>query len=92
MTDRMSGVFAVPTTPYSPDGSQNLEALASGVERALAAGVDGILCLGATGEALALSPAEQQDQVVLSQQPPAGTLMFRDEPISLVVGDHPFSR
>lgn len=72
MADRMNGVFAVPTTPYAPDGSQNLEALASGVERALAGGVDGILCLGATSEALALSPAEQQDQVRTVVQTVAG--------------------
>jgi penicillin-binding protein 1A len=35
---------------------------------------------------------EQQDQVVISQQPASGTRVFRDEPISLVVGEHPFSR
>lgn len=35
---------------------------------------------------------EQQHDVVLAQQPPAGERIFRDEPISLVIGEHPFSR
>lgn len=60
---RMHGVFAVPTTPYHADGTQNLEQLAAGVEHALDTGIGGILCLGATGEALALSRDERESQV-----------------------------
>lgn len=59
----MRGVFAVPTTPYRTDGSQNLDELAAGIERVIAAGVGGILCLGATGEALALSAEEREEQI-----------------------------
>jgi penicillin-binding protein 1A len=33
----------------------------------------------------------EQAGVVIEQQPPAGTRLFRDEPITLVVGDHPFA-
>ncbi|SDR79620.1 4-hydroxy-tetrahydrodipicolinate synthase [Brevibacterium sandarakinum] len=59
----MRGVFAVPTTPYRADGRQNIEQSAAGVENALNAGVSGILCLGATGEALALSAEECEARV-----------------------------
>ena len=44
----------------------------------------------ATEERLATDP--DQDGVVLVQRPPAGTRVFRDEPIQLEVGDDPFSR
>ncbi|MGR6089429.1 dihydrodipicolinate synthase family protein [Brevibacterium sp. CSND-B09] len=63
MTNPMRGVFAVPTTPYSDDGDQNLDALGSRVEEVLASGVTGLLGLGATGEALALSAAEREAQI-----------------------------
>lgn len=59
----VGGVFAVPTTPYSQDGAQNTEQSAAGVEYVLNAGVRGVLCLGATGEALALSIKEREAQV-----------------------------
>lgn len=60
---RMHGVFAVPTTPFHADGTQNIEALTTRVEEVLDAGVEGVLCLGATGEALALSRAERSAQI-----------------------------
>lgn len=63
MTNPMRGVFAVPTTPYTEDGDQNLYALGGRIEEVLAAGVSGLLGLGATGEALALSAAERQAQI-----------------------------
>ncbi|WP_169251816.1 dihydrodipicolinate synthase family protein [Brevibacterium sp. 'Marine'] len=63
MTNPMRGVFAVPTTPYTEDGDQNLDALGGRIEEVLAAGVSGLLGLGATGEALALSAAERQAQI-----------------------------
>lgn len=58
-----NGVFAVATTPYASNGEQNLEALDQGINRAIDAGVTGLLLLGATGEALALSPDERREQV-----------------------------
>ncbi|MGO0604097.1 MAG: dihydrodipicolinate synthase family protein [Brevibacterium sp.] len=63
MTNPMRGVFAVPTTPYTEDGDQNLDALGGRIEEVLVAGVSGLLGLGATGEALALSAAERQAQI-----------------------------
>lgn len=63
MTTSLNGVFAVATTPFSADGSQDLNALTTNLERVLAAEVGGILLLGATGEAMALSPTEQEAQV-----------------------------
>src|SRR5690625_7739339 len=58
-----NGVFAVATTPYASNGEQNLEALDQGINRAIDAGVTGLLLLGATGEALALTPDERREQV-----------------------------
>lgn len=63
MDHTMRGVFAVPTTPFDSSGRQDLEVLAAGVSRVLQSGVDGILCLGATSEALALNDAEREAQV-----------------------------
>lgn len=64
MTDTsMRGVFAVATTPFGADGSQDLAALEASTSRVLGAGVDGILSLGATGEALALDAGEREAQV-----------------------------
>ncbi len=59
----MRGVFAVPTTPFHEDGSQNIDGLVAGVNNVIEAGVGGVLCLGATGEALALSTQEREAQV-----------------------------
>ncbi|MGC2940202.1 MULTISPECIES: dihydrodipicolinate synthase family protein [unclassified Brevibacterium] len=63
MTNPMRGVFAVPTTPYTEDGDQNLDALSSRIDEVLASGVTGLLGLGATGEALALRTAEREAQI-----------------------------
>lgn len=63
MTNTMTGVFAVATTPYAADGEQDLDRLGANIERVLAAGADGVLLLGATGEAMALSRQEQEAQV-----------------------------
>jgi dihydrodipicolinate synthase/N-acetylneuraminate lyase len=63
MTKPTGGVFAVPTTPFGTDGVQNIEALTTRVTEVLETGVAGILCLGATGEALALSDEEREAQI-----------------------------
>ena len=57
------GVYVVATTPFLPNGKQNFEALEIGINRAIDAGVSGLLVLGATGEALALTPGERQEQI-----------------------------
>lgn len=63
MPKTMQGVFAVSTTPFGADGQQRLDILAKGLERAVSAGVDGILTQGATGEALAISTEEREAQI-----------------------------
>lgn len=59
----MRGVVAVSTTPFDADGAQDLAAHAQSIERVLAAGADGVLALGATAEALALSESERIAQL-----------------------------
>ncbi|WP_309133256.1 dihydrodipicolinate synthase family protein [Brevibacterium sp.] len=68
----MRGVFAVPTTPFREDGSQNLDELRRGVDNALKAGIGGILCLGATGEALALTGPEREEHIQTVVEAAAG--------------------
>ena len=72
MTQRPQGVFAVSTTPFGADGSQDLDLLRPALERSLAAGVDGILTQGATGEALALTAQERDAQVRATVETVAG--------------------
>lgn len=72
MSTTMQGVFAVSTTPFGPDGQQQLDVLAQGLERALEGGVDGILTQGATGEALALTAGERDAQVRATVETVAG--------------------
>lgn len=64
MTDSpMRGVFAVSTTAFAPNGALDLDVYSRSVERVLEAGVDGVLALGATGEALALDGTEREAQI-----------------------------
>lgn len=68
------GVYVVATTPYLPNGEQNLEALEKGINRAIDAGVGGMLVLGATGEALSLSQQERETQIKHAVSVTAGQL------------------
>lgn len=80
MTDTpLRGVFAVSTTPYGADGEQDLSLLEASTARVLEAGVDGILALGATGEALALDDREREAQI-------RGLLEIVDGRAPIVVG------
>ena len=95
MTDStMRGVFAVSTTPFRRDGEQDLDVYAEGVQRVLDAGVDGILALGATGEALTLDPGEREAQVrrlveVVDGRVPVvvGCMGYRPEAVSAMIAD-----
>lgn len=95
MTDSpLRGVFAVSTTPFAADGTQDLSLLAPGVERVLEAGVDGILALGATGEALALDPAEREAQIkelvhLVDGRVPVvvGCMAYRPQDVSAMIAD-----
>lgn len=88
----LRGVFAVATTPYAADGSQDLDMLGRSVERVLDAGVDGILALGATGEALALDDSERESQIrhlveVVSGRVPVvvGCMAYRPQDMSSMI-------
>lgn len=57
---RLAGVFVPVTTPFDPTRGDPVAAqFKDNVERLLAAGLDGILVAGSTGEAALLDPAEQ---------------------------------
>jgi 4-hydroxy-tetrahydrodipicolinate synthase len=61
MTDTdidLTGVFPATTTPFHPDGSIDFETLRDDVRRLLAAGVDGIVPVGSTGESATLTHDE----------------------------------
>src|SRR5699024_2403912 len=75
---------------------QDLDVYAEGVQRVLDAGVDGILALGATGEALTLDPGEREAQVrrlveVVDGRVPVvvGCMGYRPEAVSaMIAGAH----
>jgi 4-hydroxy-2-oxoglutarate aldolase len=61
---RLAGVFVPVTTPFDPRRGDLVAAqFKDNVERLLAAGLDGILVAGSTGEAALLDPAEQDTLV-----------------------------
>lgn len=68
----LNGLIAVATTPFDADGNQNLEMFRESCERVVEAGAQGILSLGATGEALALSAGERREQLVALVELAAG--------------------
>lgn len=55
----MRGVFAATTTPLTSDGELHAPLIARQVELLLQAGIAGIVAIGGTGEASALSPDER---------------------------------
>jgi 2-dehydro-3-deoxy-D-pentonate aldolase len=57
----LAGCFVPLLTPLTDDGRLDLDAVAPCVERLLAAGVDGLVALGTTGEFADLTPAERAD-------------------------------
>ena len=90
----MRGIFAVSTTPFGPDGQQDLDLYQTSVSRVLDAGVDGILALGATGEALALDDREREEQVrrlveiVDGRVPVAvGCMAYRPDTVSRMIAE-----
>ncbi len=61
---RLAGVFVPVTTPFDPSRGDPVAAqFKDNVERLLAAGLDGVLVAGSTGEAALLDPAEQDTLV-----------------------------
>jgi 4-hydroxy-tetrahydrodipicolinate synthase len=63
----LQGAIAAIVTPFTPDGSEINEAeLRAHIDRQIAAGVDGILACGGTGEFTALSEAERRRVVEIT--------------------------
>jgi len=60
---RWQGVFTALTSKFSEEGSVDLRAMESHIERQLTGGVHGIIVLGSLGENGTLSPAEKQEIV-----------------------------
>src|SRR6266487_3326825 len=64
-----AGVFPPVTTPFDPaTGDVALRAFQENLTRLLAAGVDGVVVSGSTGEAPLLDPAEQEHLVALARE------------------------
>jgi 4-hydroxy-tetrahydrodipicolinate synthase len=64
MTDfDLRGVFPAMTTPFAPDGSIDFQQLRTDVRRLEAAGVDGLVPVGSTGESATLTHDEHVEVV-----------------------------
>jgi len=63
MALKLSGTFTALVTPFQPDGSLDLAALARLVEWQIESGVDGLVPCGSTGEAATLSHDEHMRAV-----------------------------
>lgn len=57
-TPRFTGVYTALVTPFHEDGSLDLEAYRALIEEQIAAGIQGLVPCGTTGEAATLSPEE----------------------------------
>lgn len=69
----LQGAIAAIVTPFTADGSEiNEQELRAHIDRQVAAGVDGILACGGTGEFTALSEAERQRVVEVCVEQAAG--------------------
>ncbi len=68
------GIVAAMATPMYPDESVNYEELGNQIERHIAAGMDGIFCLGTNGEAYALNPREKEKIIALTVEKCAGRI------------------
>lgn len=59
----VKGIITPVLTPMNPDETVNLEVLKAQIDRLIENGVDGILCLGTTGEGYILSEREKIDVI-----------------------------
>ncbi|WVT77892.1 dihydrodipicolinate synthase family protein (plasmid) [Sinorhizobium chiapasense] len=66
------GLYTATTTPMTSDGKLNLSAIGAQVDRQLRAGIAGIVAVGGTGEASALSVSERVDVVGATVEAVAG--------------------
>jgi len=73
---RFDGIYTPVVTPFHADGTPNLDALADVIESLLAAGVNGIISGGSTGENYAQSVAERLDLARFSKDRVGGRVPF----------------
>jgi 4-hydroxy-tetrahydrodipicolinate synthase len=59
MTTRFQGIFTALVTPFKKDGSVDVTAISTLVERQIQAGIQGIVACGSTGETATLEDFEQ---------------------------------
>lgn len=59
-TSRLQGLIAAAVTPFSDDGTVDLDQIGPVTERLLAAGVTGLYVCGSTGEGVSLTSAERK--------------------------------
>jgi 4-hydroxy-tetrahydrodipicolinate synthase len=60
---RTGGTHVLLVTPFLPDHERDRESLASLIEHVLAAGADGVIALGTTGEFFTMSSGERADAI-----------------------------
>lgn len=65
---RLSGLFAPVVTTFRPDETLDLDAFASNLRAHLAAGVDGILVTGSTGEAALVDEGERERLLAMARE------------------------
>lgn len=66
------GLYTATTTPMNADGSLNRSLISTQVENQLRAGISGLVAVGGTGEASALSPSERVEVVRATVEAVAG--------------------
>lgn len=66
------GLYTATTTPMKADGKLNLSAVKPQIDDLLAAGIAGIVAVGGTGEAAALSASERAEVVAATVEAVAG--------------------
>jgi 4-hydroxy-tetrahydrodipicolinate synthase len=72
MAYRPEGLIAASVTPFADDGSLDEARLRSHLDYLIAAGVDGILVIGGSGEYVNLAPSERVRVITLSAEHVAG--------------------
>lgn len=63
MSFRLKGIYVSMITPFKPNGELDKDGLRSTINYLIENEVDGLLCLGGTGEAVCLSDEERKDVV-----------------------------
>jgi 4-hydroxy-tetrahydrodipicolinate synthase len=68
----LEGTYTALITPFTADGQIDFQALSSLVERQIAAGIDGLVPCGTTGESATMDAAEQASVIAICVEVAAG--------------------